>query len=115
MATLSSIFDLNGVGVVTGGASGFGLNVASRLAVAGMNIALLDVSQAELDRAVKALNGQAQNSNNKVVGVNCNVTKFEECEAAARAVAAHFPGRPVSFLFVSSAPAADPPTPRCAE
>lgn len=41
---LSAVVDTSGVAIITGGASGFGLEVATRCAAAGMRTALLDVN-----------------------------------------------------------------------
>lgn len=47
--------DLDGVAVITGGGSGFGLNVATRLVSEGMRVALLDVSRTALKAAETSL------------------------------------------------------------
>ena len=47
MSVASSI-DLHGVAVITGGASGFGYNTATRLVKAGMSVAILDISEDEM-------------------------------------------------------------------
>ena len=79
-----------------GGASGFGLTMATRLAESGMKIAILDVSAEELKKAEAALQTICPPSH--VLAVTCNVTKYEQCSAAQQAVANFF-SRPVSFLF----------------
>lgn len=86
----------DGLAVITGGASGFGFNMATRLIKNGMAVAVLDVSDKELanaEKELKALNG------GEYLGVKCNVTKIEDCEAAAKAVAAGFPNKKISLLF----------------
>ena len=50
--TVPATLDLSGIAVITGGASGFGLVVATRLVSAGMSgVAILDISRTALDRA----------------------------------------------------------------
>jgi 2-dehydro-3-deoxy-L-rhamnonate dehydrogenase (NAD+) len=66
--------------VITGGASGIGFEVASRLAAEGAKVCLWDVDQAGLDRATGAL-GQAS------MGVRVNIAAPEEVERAARQTA----------------------------
>ena len=96
-AMISEVFDTDGVAVITGGASGFGLIMAERLVKSGMRVAILDVSAGELARADAAL--QAVAPAHTVLAVQCNVTKFEQCQAAQQAVLKGFPGSRVSFLF----------------
>jgi NAD(P)-dependent dehydrogenase (short-subunit alcohol dehydrogenase family) len=52
---LASTIDTDGVAVVTGGASGFGLETATRLLRAGMSVVILDVSVEELEAANQKL------------------------------------------------------------
>ena len=65
--------------VITGGASGL-LIMAERLVKSGMWAALQAVAPAHT-----------------VLAVQCNVTKFEQCQAAQQAVLKGFPGSRVSF------------------
>ena len=68
--------------VVTGGASGIGFEVASRLVAEGAKVCLWDLDQSGLDRATGAI-GEAS------TGVQVNISAFEEVEqAAARSVEA---------------------------
>ena len=52
--------DADGVAVITGGASGFGLAAARRCVAAGMRVAILDVSASELRAAEQALEAAAR-------------------------------------------------------
>lgn len=56
--------DVTGVAVITGGASGFGLEVASRLVAGGMKVAILDISSTALDAAASSLAQIGANSDN---------------------------------------------------
>ena len=100
MSSLPASVDQSGVVVITGGASGFGLNVAERFVRAGVRVAILDVSADELASGVTKLTALAPGGASFVLGVQCNVTSSEECVRAAASVAAHFPGTSISFLFV---------------
>jgi NAD(P)-dependent dehydrogenase (short-subunit alcohol dehydrogenase family) len=72
--------------VVTGAASGIGLEIARSLAKEGANVVLADVEQKALDAAVAELRG----SGAAVIGVRTDVTSFESVQALeAAAVAAH--------------------------
>ncbi len=75
--------ELSGKGAfVTGAASGIGLGIARRLIAEGMRVALVDIEEEPLQNAVKELEG----AGGKVVGIVCDVSKFESVEqAAARA------------------------------
>ena len=48
MATAKDVLDAEGVAVITGGASGFGLEAATQCAALGMGVAILDVSERSL-------------------------------------------------------------------
>ena len=48
MATAKDVLDAEGVAVITGGASGFGLEAATQCAALGMGVAILDVSELSL-------------------------------------------------------------------
>jgi NAD(P)-dependent dehydrogenase (short-subunit alcohol dehydrogenase family) len=95
--------DKEGVVVITGGARGFGLNVAERFVRAGVRVAILDVSTDELAIALENLKKLSPGGASFVLGVQCNVTNSDECVSAAASVAAAFPGVEISFLFVSLA------------
>lgn len=82
-----------GVAVITGAASGFGLE-ASRIAAArGMAIVMADVQQAALDRAVAEITGLGA----QVLPFRLDVSKAAEVEALAAATMARF-GVP-TFVF----------------
>ena len=89
---VSKAIDIEGVAVITGGGSGFGRSVAECLVAAGMIVAVLDVSKKELDQVRQDL-GEA------VLPVHCDVTRFDECAAAAATVRDAYPTRNISFLF----------------
>lgn len=65
--------------VVTGGASGVGRCMCDVYAREGMNVVVLDIEQAALDKAVEELSAQAAN----VMGVRTDVTDPDSVIAAA--------------------------------
>jgi len=94
----SDIFDCSGVAVVTGAASGFGLETARRCAAAGMRVALLDVDAAALEKACNQF-AESAASPGQCAPIRCNVGIYDECAAAAQAVKHAFPDSTVTFLF----------------
>lgn len=72
--------------VVTGGASGIGLAMATRFQSAGMQIAVVDIEPEPLARAVAQLGGDAAG----VLGVAADVTSPESMAAARDAVMSRF-------------------------
>eukprot|EP00912_Choanoflagellata_sp_UC4_P001664 UC4_evm1s1059 len=97
-----SILDKNGVAVVTGGASGFGLNVCERLVRSGYSVAILDVSREELRRSIIHLRSMApipETSSVSIIPILCDVSSFESCESASREIDKMFGGKRISFLF----------------
>jgi NAD(P)-dependent dehydrogenase (short-subunit alcohol dehydrogenase family) len=68
------------VAVVTGGASGIGLGLATRFAQEGMKVVLADVEERALDAAVLQLT-QAEHN---VIGVKTDVSSAESVEDLAR-------------------------------
>eukprot|EP00658_Telonema_sp_P-2_P079719 TRINITY_DN7781_c0_g1_i2.p1 TRINITY_DN7781_c0_g1~~TRINITY_DN7781_c0_g1_i2.p1 ORF type:complete len:361 (+),score=90.64 TRINITY_DN7781_c0_g1_i2:76-1083(+) len=91
----SRCLDLEGIGVITGGASGFGLEVATRLVEAGMRVALLDISEPELAAAHRRLH-----NSRGVLPVRCDVRSFESCVSAGETVRNFFgPDSRIGFLF----------------
>jgi NAD(P)-dependent dehydrogenase (short-subunit alcohol dehydrogenase family) len=72
--------------VVTGGASGIGLAIATRLAREGTNIVLADIEQGALDTAVKAIEGLGV----ACLGVRTDVTEQESVDALAAAATERF-------------------------
>jgi 3-oxoacyl-[acyl-carrier protein] reductase len=70
--------DLNGkCAIVTGGATGIGLAIATRLAASGARLALWDVSEASLATAARALE-----SNATVYAINVDVSQAERVQEA---------------------------------
>eukprot|EP00037_Helgoeca_nana_P036881 m.13443 g.13443 ORF g.13443 m.13443 type:complete len:312 (+) comp8123_c0_seq1:81-1016(+) len=98
MSGLPASLDIDGVAVITGGAGGFGLNVATRLVRAGMAVAILDVSPTAISDAKAALFKEGASSD-KLLGIVCDVSRYEDCVQAQKACLSHFNGRKVSFLF----------------
>jgi NAD(P)-dependent dehydrogenase (short-subunit alcohol dehydrogenase family) len=93
--SVAAAIDKSGVAVITGGASGFGFNMAERLLTSGMSVAILDVSTKELEQASAKLASFGK----ALLAVSCNVTKFADCVTANKAIGVAFPGKPISFLF----------------
>ncbi|MCH2240840.1 MAG: SDR family oxidoreductase [Aquabacterium sp.] len=72
--------------VLTGAASGFGLEMARIAADRGMNIVMADVNQAALDAAADEIRGRGA----QVLGYRLDVSKAAEVEALARATVDRF-------------------------
>ncbi len=81
------------VAVITGAASGIGLAVARLCAEEGMRVVLADIEQTTLDAVVK----EFANNGYDVIGVQVDVSKFEDVERMAQETLAAF-GK-VHFLF----------------
>ena len=81
------------IAVITGGGSGFGLEVARIGAARGMKLVLADVQQDALDRAKAELEGLGA----KVLAMRVDVSKFEDIQALADATVKTF-GVP-NFVF----------------
>ena len=64
------------VAVITGGASGIGLGVATRLAEAGAGVAILDIDDLRGGKAAQALEGQGF----RAAYYHCDVTSATDCE-----------------------------------
>jgi len=79
--------------VITGAASGFGLETARLCAAAGMNIVMADVQQEALDRAAAEIEALGA----KVLPFRLDVAKAEQVEAMGRAAYERF-GAP-HFVF----------------
>jgi NAD(P)-dependent dehydrogenase (short-subunit alcohol dehydrogenase family) len=79
--------------VITGAASGFGLETARLAAKAGMNVVMADVQQAALDTAAEEIRGLGA----QVLAQQLDVSKAAEVEALGAAVQARF-GAP-HFVF----------------
>ncbi len=77
--------DLSGrVATITGGAQGIGFAAASRLLASGAKVALWDIDQAGLDKAVEALDSDS------VIGHPVDITKPEAVDGALHAVMERF-------------------------
>lgn len=74
------------VAIVTGGAKGIGLGIATALAKSGRRIALFDLDGASLDEAAGALAAEGAD----VIGLAVDVTKSESVNAAVETVAERF-------------------------
>ncbi len=72
--------------VITGGASGIGHGVATRLAVEGMNLVIADIEQSALDSAVAGLEADGVS----VLGVRTDVADNDSVKALAAAANEHF-------------------------
>jgi 2-dehydro-3-deoxy-L-rhamnonate dehydrogenase (NAD+) len=80
--------------VITGGASGIGLGVGTRLAAEGATVSLWDVNQEALDRAVGAIGAAS-------FGVKVNIADWDEVERAAKEAASRLGG--IDVLVASAA------------
>ena len=81
------MFDFNGrVAVITGGASGIGLGLASKLASEDMKIVLADIETSALEKAAESL----RSSGADVLGIQCDVSDKAQVEALAIAAYEHF-------------------------
>ena len=83
--------------VITGAASGFGLEASRIAAGRGMNVVMADVQQAALDKAVPEIEAIARAHGAAVLPFRIDVAKAAEFEALGAAVLARF-GAP-SFFF----------------
>ena len=72
--------------VITGGASGIGHGVASRLAAEGMNLVIADIEQSALDSVVAGFEADGVS----VLGVRTDVADNDSVKALAAAANAHF-------------------------
>lgn len=98
---VADCIDLTGIAVITGGAAGFGREAATRFIRRGMSVAILDVSLKELEATAAALKQEVAKAQGtpEVLALKCDVTKFADCQTAAKDVEAAFPSRPITFLF----------------
>jgi len=70
-------FDLKDrIAIITGGAQGFGLNIAKKFLNSGANVIIWDIDEKELQKAVKEINNQ------KLTYNLVNVSNFEEVNKA---------------------------------
>ncbi len=79
---------LEGPVVISGGAGGIGRALAAAFAERGCPVALLDLDRAALDAAVAELTA----GGHRAMGLTCDVTDPEACEAAIAEVAERFGG-----------------------
>lgn len=63
--------------LITGGSSGIGLALAKKLVSEGTSVCLLARDQAKLDQAVNDLTPLAQNSNQTIETLSCDITNYE--------------------------------------
>jgi NAD(P)-dependent dehydrogenase (short-subunit alcohol dehydrogenase family) len=75
------------VAVVTGGARGIGLAIGRWFLAHGYQVALIDIDNVTLERAVSELADA-----DRVLGIHCDVSNPEQVEQAARSVIAKFGG-----------------------
>jgi NAD(P)-dependent dehydrogenase (short-subunit alcohol dehydrogenase family) len=81
------------VAVITGGASGFGYQMALQLQEIGLHIALLDWEQGAINIAVPELE-----KNGRAAGYLCDVSSLAAVQAAADGIAKDFEGCPIGFV-----------------
>ena len=87
MATIKDLFDLGGrVSVVTGGATGIGLQMATALAEAGSNIVICSRKLENCEQAALGIEKLGVNA----LAVGCDVTKPDQVEAMKDATLAKF-------------------------
>lgn len=80
--------------VVTGGASGIGLGVATRLIAEGASVCLWDLDQDAIDRATSSLGAEGG-------GIRVNIADWEQVESAASETAERLGG--IDVLVASAA------------
>ncbi len=73
------------VALVTGGASGIGLATAGRLAADGIRVALADIDDAGLERAIASLGGDE-----RTFAIRTDVSSVADCERAVAQVVERF-------------------------
>jgi NAD(P)-dependent dehydrogenase (short-subunit alcohol dehydrogenase family) len=66
--------------VVAGGAGGIGAEVSERLALEGANVVIADLHSSAVEHKVATL----QKAERDAVGITCDITSPEQCDAAAR-------------------------------
>ena len=87
MASVKQLFDLTGrVSVVTGGATGLGLQMATALAEAGSNIVVCSRKQESCEQAAAEL----EKLGVKALGLGADVTKYDQVEAVRDATLRKF-------------------------
>jgi len=84
---MKNLFDLSGkVAIVTGASSGLGKQMATALAVAGANVAILARRVEKLEETKKALDALGSDT----LAVKCDVTNNQDIKEAVAAVKAHY-------------------------
>ena len=87
MASVKQLFDLKGrVAVVTGGATGLGLQMATALAEAGANVVVCSRKQENCEEAARGL----EKLGVKALGMACDVTQPAQVEAVKDATLKQF-------------------------
>jgi NAD(P)-dependent dehydrogenase (short-subunit alcohol dehydrogenase family) len=74
--------------IVTGGASGIGAAICRRFGQSGARIAVLDLDRPGIESFVKKLTAEGI----EAIGLRCDVSDRNECEAAIARAIAHFGG-----------------------
>ena len=87
MTSVKQLFDLTGrVSVVTGGATGLGLQMATGLAEAGSNLVICARRLENCERAAEAL----EKLGVQALALACDVTKVDQVEAMKDAILRKF-------------------------
>jgi NAD(P)-dependent dehydrogenase (short-subunit alcohol dehydrogenase family) len=86
-----------GTALITGAASGFGLEASRIAAKRGMNVVMADVQQDALDVAAAEIAGACLQNGAQVLAYRLDISKSDEVEALAAATMARF-GAP-NFVF----------------
>jgi len=95
MSDPSPVFRADNTAVITGGASGIGLALATKCLGYGMNVVLVDNNSQNLNEARKSFEGKG-----KVEVVEADVRKVEEFEKVVKVVEGGFGGRFFFFLLL---------------
>jgi len=72
------------IAIVTGAAQGIGFGIAKKLAINGIDVALIDYDQTKLSAAIE----QLKELSSKVIGISANVSKMDEVQSAVQQVIA---------------------------
>jgi 3-oxoacyl-[acyl-carrier protein] reductase len=72
------------IAIVTGAAQGIGFGIAKKLAINGIDVALIDYDQTKLSAAIE----QLKEFSSKVIGISANVSKMDEVQSAVQQVMA---------------------------
>lgn len=95
MTTSNPVFKAGNTAVITGGASGIGLALASKCGAYGMDVIICDKNVSNLKTATANIEGTG-----KIEGVEMDVSKVEDFERLKGVVEAKFGGM-ISFSFLS--------------